>query len=563
MSSKSPAFSRPLWIVALWGAFNTAYGADAAPLPGAGSILQEIKPPAPAAPPARAPELNYPSHQVVPSQDTTLFSVEKIEFSGNTLFSSQILHSLVADGEGKKLNLASLQEIAARITEYYRQQGYPLSRAYIPPQSISQGVVTIKVLEVKYGEVHLQNSSRVDNSLVNATLAPLGNGEAIQSQTLDRALLLLSDLPELQVGATLKPGRNVGSSDLEVEALPRTTSYANLNLDNYGNRYIGRTRLTGTGYLLNPLRHGDTLTASAITTGEGMNYGRLGYDITLNGQGTRLGGSYSTLYYKLSGTASALDAHGTADITSLWVKHPLTRGKQFNLYGQVEFDAKQLRDHVDTSQTKTDRKLANWVLSLNGDHRDGLLGGGVNVWSLGWTSGQVSFDNREAKSADAQTAKSSGGFAKVNGNFSRLQGLTAKDSFYLNLSFQWANENLDSGEKMSVGGPYNVRAYDIGAVSGDSGYLGTLEYHRDLGNMGGGNLQGVAFLDSAHVNVNRHPWTASSNSATLSGAGLGANWNGPDLWRVSVYVASRLGALPSVVTKPSQFTGWLVVNKAF
>ena len=71
------------------------------------------------------------------------------------------------------------------------------------------------------------------------------------------------------------------------------------------------------------------------------------------------------------------------------------------------------------------------------------------------------------------------------------------------------------------------------------------------------------FIDNAYVKVNRQPWTVTVNSATLSGAGVGLSWVGPDLWRASAAVATRVGAVPALLSRQSSAHAWLLVSKAF
>ena len=125
----------------------------AAPTPGAGQILNEI--PAPKSPMPPAPKLNIkrPEAQALPA--TTPFRVERIRIAGNTLFSSAQLHALVASGEAKELTLAQASALAERITQFYRQHGYPLDRAYIPVQTLKDATLTIAVIEARYGKVVL------------------------------------------------------------------------------------------------------------------------------------------------------------------------------------------------------------------------------------------------------------------------------------------------------------------------------------------------------------------------------------------------------------------------
>ena len=533
--------------------------------PGAGSILQQIQPSLPQVPSSTDTGLTIHREGEGKLPATRPFRVRKIEITGNKKIDTATLHALVADSEGRDLTLAQLEALAARITNYYRKLGYPLARAIVPAQTIKDGVVTIEVIEADYGKVKLDNRSRVNDMLLEETLSPLRSGQAIEQEPMDRALLLLSDIPGVAVDASLKPGETVGTSDLIVTAQPTPFVSGNVALDNYGNRYTGRARAGGTVNIDDPLHHGDVLSVSGLTSGSGMNYARAGYETLLDGAGDRAGGSYSALHYILGDSLSNLNGHGTADVGSLWAKRPLIRSRTSNLYGQIQYDRLKLEDNLDASGIRNYRHLDNFTGTLSGDLRDGMLTGAVNTWSLALTSGHVGFDNAAAGASDAATANTQGGFSKWNGTFSRLQGLTRKDSLYLSLSGQWTGDNLDASQQMVAGGPYTVRAYDMGVLSGDSGYLGSAEFRHDLGQYWGGQWQMVAFYDSEHVMVNRVLWVAGANSATLSGAGFGLDWAGQNAWTARAYVAKAVGPNPDLVAATATYSAraWLQVSKGF
>jgi len=536
-----------------------------AAVPGAGQILQEIQPVKPPVPSSGGTGLTIQRSDGSTLPPSAPFEVKTIRITGNTLFDTPTLHALVADAVGKSLTLAQLNELAARITDYYQRNGYPLARAIIPAQVIREGMVTIEVIEARYGKVSLENSSRVNDPLLQDTLAADVQGGAPIAQTpLDHALLLLSDIPGVAVSATLKPGDAVGTSDLVVTTTPSGPFVTgNVMLDNYGNSYTGRPRLGLTVNLNNPLHHGDVLSLSGLSSGSGMNYGRIGYETLVNGRGTRAGGSYSALHYILGSPLAALNAHGTAEVASVWVRHPLLRSREFSLYGQLQYDWMQLQDRIDATAIRTDRTLNNWTAGVSGDARDTLLAGAVNTWNVSFTTGRVGFDDPAAQLADAATANTQGTFSKWNANLARLQGLSAKSNLYISLAGQWADGNLDASKKMIAGGPYTVRAYDIGAVSGDSGYLGTAELRYDLGAALSGKWQAMAFVDSAHVTVNQNAWVAGTNSATLSGAGVGLNWAGPYQWSARAYIATPIGGTPALIGSTSSSRIWAEISKAF
>jgi len=245
------------------------------------------------------------------------------------------------------------------------------------------------------------------------------------------------------------------------------------------------------------------------------------------------------------------------------VKQPLIRSQNLDLNAQLQYDRLTLHDDLDASSIKTDRHLDNGTASLTGDVRDGFLAGSVSTGNASLTYGQVDFDNGAAALVDGKTARIQGGFTKWNVNLARLQKFTAADGLYLSFAGQWTGDNLDSSQKMIAGGPYTVRAYDLGAVSGDVGELGTAEYQHDLGTAWQGQWQASAFIDAEHVKVNEQPWVAGPNGATLTGAGVGLAWAGPQQWTAKTSLAARIGAVPVLINDPSSVRLWVELNKAF
>lgn len=538
-------------IAALLAAFPLMALGQAQAVPGAGTILQQVKPLAPPSAPAAATLTVKPSTDVAMPSGAP-FSVNTLQIQGNTLFDTETLHALVAEAEGQTMPLNQLEAQVARIAAYYNSEGYPLVRVVIPVQTVRDGIVKVQVIEGRYGNVSLNNTSQVNDGLLQATLAPLESGKVVGQVELDHALLLLSDVPGVKVNGVLKPGQTLGATDLVVETVQSGPAVSgNVMLDNGGNSYTGEARISGTVFVVNPLQYGDVLSISALSSGDKMNYGRLAYDVLVNGSGTHLGGSFSALRYTLGAPLEALEAHGSAEVASLWVKHPLVRSRDVNLYGKVQLDRLELSDRIDARASRTDRHLDNVTASLQGDLRDKALTGAITSWNLGATVGRVGFDDGAAQALDAESARTSGGYSKLNANLARLQGLSAKDTLYLGLAGQWADGNLDPSQKISVGGPYTVRAYEVGAVSGDNGYTGTVELRHDLEASGNNRWQAIAFIDSAHVQINRDVWAGvtGANSATLSGAGVGINWMGEQQWSGKLHIAAPFG------TRPEQLPG--------
>ncbi|PXC03198.1 hypothetical protein C0043_32835, partial [Pseudomonas aeruginosa] len=103
-------------------------------------------------------------------------------------------------------------------------------------------------------------------------LSALERDTAVQGSELERALLLLSDIPGLQAKGTLLPGQAQGTTDLRVEARPGPLVGGRLEADNYGGRYMGEYRLGTTLDFNSPLRLGDQARLSLLGSDRHQRY---------------------------------------------------------------------------------------------------------------------------------------------------------------------------------------------------------------------------------------------------------------------------------------------------
>ena len=529
--------------------------------PSSGSELQEVQPSLPQPPASNKTGLTIDHVQPSALPVTKPFMVRAIRITGNKKVDTATLHALVAEGEGHQETLSQLRQFAGRITDYYHVHGYPLARAVIPAQRIVDGVVTFQVLEAVFGKVGLSNHSRVNTDLLRDTLAPLQSGAVVEQSALDKSLLLLSDIPGVAGHAMLQPGAQVGTSDLNVTADATPMINGNVGLSDYGNAYTGRVLGSGNVNIVNPLHRGDVLSLSGQSSGSDMNYGRVGYETLLNGMGTRVGGAFSALHYILGSNLASLHGNGRAETSSAWARQPIIRSQDDNLYVQLQYDHLALIDSMDSTGVHDKRQLENWTGIVNGDWRDAIFTGSSNTWSLALTGGQAS---PAATSQDATQPQ--GGFLKLNFSYTRLQQLTGLDSLYMAVSGQLSNTHLDISQQLVVGGPYTVRAYDMGVLTGDEGVLGTIEWRHELGYLWSGALQTVAFADSEHVTIDHNLPTGpvvADNTATLSGAGVGMNWVTQSQWVVKVCVAAPVGPGLAQVPNASPVRAWLQIVKGF
>lgn len=483
--------------------------------------------------------------------------VEGFILEGNQALSNAELLAQLTDLGGRELTVGQLQGAANRVTRLYRERGYPLARAYLPAQEIEGGMVKIAVLEGRYGQVQVNDQAGLRGSAL-APLTALHSGDAVQGKPLERSLLLLQDTPGIEVKSTLRPGSSTGTTDLLVDVQRAPLISGAVDADNYGNRFVGEYRLGGTLNLNNPLGLGDRMTLRAMGSEEDQRYGRIAYQLPLGPWATQLGVAYSDMDYQLGKDFEDLDAHGNARITSVFALQPLVRSRDFSLYGQLQFDDKRLKDDIDLFEQKSDKHARVTILSLTGNSRDMLLGGGVNSFALAWSQGSLNIDGAAAQRADDLTAGTAGQFHKLNPSLVRLQRLSERFSLYTQLQGQWADGNLDSSEKLYLGGAYGVRAYPQGEASGDQGWLANVELRYALNEA----WQLSTFVDHGQVRLNKDTWADEDNHRSLSGAGVGARWAAYG-WQISAVAAWRLGNADAESDVARTPRVWAQVVRAF
>jgi len=492
-----------------------------AQIPDAGRALRELESTLPAfTPPASQPSLDVTAPSSLPSatgrSEGPGVPVSKFQLRGNQVFDDTELLQLLADLPGTEQNLDGLRAATDRITKFYQDRGYLLARAYLPPQDIVDGVVQIAIQEGVYDGVTLNNQTRVNDSVLLRALSPLRQGDAVHLEALDNRLMLVNDIPGVQVQGTLRPGKAPGSTELLIDAEPAPLMAGSLDADNFGGYYTGEFRLAGTLDVNSPLRLGDQLNLRLLTSDKKQRYYRVAYQVPVGSSLTRLGASVSNMSYRLGRDFDILDAHGKASIVSLFVQQPLLRSRNFTLQAQLQYDDKSMRDAMDLFEIVNRKHVGLWTASLNGSRDDGLLGGGRSAMYLSYGIGSLQLRDPNSRQGDRLYSRAAGRFDKANITLLRMQNLPGPFMLSAQFNAQLASKNLDSSEKFSLGGPFGVRAFANGAASGDEGWQGSL----DLRYLPFPGLQLAAFFDKGAVRLSKRPWASGRNSQQLSAMGI-------------------------------------------
>lgn len=494
--------------------------------PDAGRILQETRPQPERAPPVSVPPIQAPvqPRPAVPaSSGDVRVQVTHFEFTGNSALSAETLSGAVAAWAGRSLNFGELIQAVEAVEARYKEAGYFLAQGYLPPQKIRDGAIEIAISEGRMGEARLEGESRVAADVFFAYLDRLPKGEALTLPMLERQVLLINELAGARATLDLQAGEQAGSTDVVLALQPDAPVSARVDANNHGTPATGEKRLSLNLNANSLFNLGERVTASVLTTDTGKltSYNLRG-ELPVGGAGWRLSAAASRAEYSLGGAFANLQASGQADSWRVGAAYPLIRTRAANLKFGVEADQSTLSDRFRAANTAIDKKSRGLTATTSGDWLDELLGGGSTRADLILRAGNLDLDPTAA-AADARPAGlgTAGRFSKATLIAQRQQNLGPAFSLQMQLTWQGAGKNLDSSEKLSLGGPATMPGYANGEAIGDSGRLVKLALRWQAMP----ELALSAFTDYAKLRLARDPLpAAASNAKRLSDAGLAADW---------------------------------------
>lgn len=517
--------------------------ASAQTLPNAGSLMKELReqdkpasvnPPNAVVAPMARPAIRFP--------EGTTVKVASFKVTGNTLISADELRALVKPWEGRTLDLAGLNEAAGALTRLYQSRGYILSYAYLPVQQVDDDIIEIAVLEGRIGTVQVVAAQdvRISDKVIQDHVGNATQERVAHQDALERQLLLLNEIPGVVARAAFTPGEQAGSSDLVVTVVEEPPLASSVYANNYGSSSTGEQRLGARFQLRDLFGVGDSSQwGISWAAGGGVASGSFENTLPMWGSGWSLHSGISHMTYALQGNFSDLGARGIADSAHGGVSYAAVRSASINLTARADLQYSSLRDllgFVGVDNRKNSRSLN---LGVNADAQDGWLGGGRNRAQLGVLAGTLLIET------GTDSALTAGDYGKFNFDVSRDQALTQNASLSMRLASQMANRNLDSSEKLALGGPSAVRAYSSGELSVDDGALFSLDYRYQL-SMLGGVLTWSAFYDYATGSVNHAALPGvTDNESSLKGVGVGVSWRASADLEIVLTAAWRGERLPT------------------
>lgn len=451
--------------------------------------------------------------------------LSSVTFSGMQDLPGFDLTQSYAEFLGTEQPVSVICEIRDRAATALRQAGY-LAAVQVPPQKIDGGAVRLDVLLARLKRVQVKgNPGRSEKALLRY-LNKLTQEPVFNTHKAERYLLLAKDVPGLDVRLALRPLEGSPGEVVGEVSVRRIPVYAEIGMQNYGSRAVGRYSGLARVQFNGLTGLGDSTTASFFATTDlhEQKVLQLGHEMRLGGEGFSLRGDFTYGWTNPTVIDSRADFHSRTLSASLEGSYPVVRSQAYNLTlalgGQIsnqdlDFGSIPLnRDRIRVLYVRADtnglsqRSLTgrdgftpfepHWSWGLSLEARQGVDVFGATKGCLGALAPTCRGAGKVTPSRIEGTSK--GFVLRASGVFDYRP--IRKLTFSLQPRAQYSPDKLLSYEEFS-GGNYTIgRGYDPGAVIGDSGVgvRGEVRVGSLIPKVAGGNaFQPYAFVDAAWV----------------------------------------------------------------
>jgi hemolysin activation/secretion protein len=476
-----------------------------------------------------------------------LITLKNIEFKGVTILGDMELKELVSPYIGVPMSYEQMLDIGMAVENYYRKNNY-LARAILPPQDLTDGVLTVDVIESVFSKIEVEKElddlPNTQQHVANLIQAQQPTGELLNTKALDRGLALANDIPGLSVKGSLRQGREAGETELLLELYKGRTRQAELTADNGGSRSTGAIRLLASMTWFNPNDIADMLNIVAVHT-RGSDYARLAYSIPVGTDGWRMGMNVSSMNYEVVvGEQGMVGAVGRAITQGLELVYPLLRSDQASATVTLSADQKEFKNTSAQGLLMSDYSAKVLSAQVAGFYRDLNPGGGTGTYSVLVSHGDLNLAGSLNQQTDINGPKTAGSFNKVRVNGTWQQALTTQTSAFVSYTGQLTDKNLDTSERMQLGGMNGVRAYPTGEGSGSDAQLIQLELRHKLDN----GITMTGFYDWGQVWLQHNPDFPGgplNNRNTYRGFGASIGYTNDDGVNFRATWARRQGHNPN------------------
>lgn len=449
---------------------------------------------------------------------------------GVDLLNQEDMEAAVYPFLGPDKTADDVESARAALEKAYADRGFQTVAVSIPPQQVTEGVVTLAVTEGRVGRLRVKGSRYYDIEAIKAAAPSLAEGSVPDFNAVSEDIVALNQQPDRRVTPSLRAGAAPGTVDVDLTVEDTFPLHGSLELNNRYSQDTSKLRLNGNlrydnlwqlghslnlGYQVAPESSKDSEVYSAsylarIPGLPGMSF--LGYWVNQDSDVSTLGSMNVIGKGSIVGGRAIVALPGEEGFF-----HSLSAG----------LDRKRFQERVKlggedayTTPITYYPVTASWSGTWMGEGSETQANAGVTFNFRPSSSDWQEFDGKRYKST--------GGFIYFRGDVAHTEDLAYGAQAWAKAQFQLSNDPLISSEQFSAGGLDTVRGYLESEVLGDNAALGSVELRSPSLTQGrGGSVINEwrfhAFADGGHLSI-KEALSEQKDSFNLWSVGVGTRF---------------------------------------
>lgn len=499
-----------------------------------------------------------PSPETTQHIDGPCMDITAITLDGADHMPSEIKQTLVAPFINQCVDLNKINQLLKAISNWYFEQGYITSRAYVTAQDLSSGQLLITIIE---GSIEAIELSDPDSRINTFTAFPFNKDKLLNLQDIEQGLDQINRLQSNQSAMDIVPGKLPGSSIIQVKSRTTKPWVASLSRDNSGQRSTGEL-INGLFLGLdNPLGLNDYSYLnfqkdSTFSNEKSNNSFSWHWDMPFGYWNMGVDLNYFEYLSMVQSISTQFETSGTNLSQQLFLSRIIYRDQDSKLKIRSSLERKKSENFIEDVLLDNSRILSIGTIGLEYDKYIS----NQSQWklALNYYRGLRLFDapkdeNRELASPKAQFDKFSiridyQQFSSFNINETSTIPLLFQSKFQL----QHSRDRLFGSEQISLGSLYTVRGYKDSSISASSGAYWrnslTLPWHPKWGGEILQNIQPFVAFDIGAIRDRDHIYSRDTYAGLMG-------------WATGIQLSGKYYGLNVVYARPHNPPSWLAASQ--
>ena len=464
--------------------------------------------------------------QSTPAADveTPRFDVLEYRVEGNSVLPAESIERAVYPFLGERRTVADVESARVALEVAYRNAGYGTVVVDTPEQRITDGVVTLQVLQAPVSRLRVVGAQYYSQGRILDKVPALAEGEVPNFKAVTAQLATVNRSADRRVTPLLRPGKEPGTTEVDLTVEDQFPLHGSLELNNNSSPNTTESRLQASLRYDNLWQLEHSVSAQVQVSPEDTSEVKV-----FSGSYTIPTGSGLLVFsYTRSNSNTVAGVGGTTifgrgsiyGVRSIWL---LDGTEKLNHSITLSADYKDFKESVTVGGNDGFSTPIHY-LPLGATYAATMLdndgywqsGGGLNFALRGLASRQAQFDDKRYKAQN--------NFVIVKLNLARTQNLPRGFTLFGSLEGQFSDQPLISNEQFVAGGVDSVRGYLEATAVGDKAWRTSLELR--TGNLAPegdtwlGPLTAHTFFDGAWLRL-KDSLPGQRNRDTLTSVGFG------------------------------------------